>query len=50
MAKNLNKYLFISICMAHTVDPQIALENENVREAIKADDIARLENVLEEEF
>ncbi len=42
--------LFISICMAHTVDPQIALENDNVAAAIKADDIAALEHALETEF
>lgn len=50
MAKNLNKYLFISICTAHTVLPEIALENEAVIAAIKADDVAALEHALESEF
>jgi hypothetical protein len=41
---------FIALCESVGVDPQIALENENLREALRNKDDARIAEILKEEF
>jgi len=41
---------FIGLCESVGVDPQIALENENLQEALRAKDDARITEILEKEF
>lgn len=41
---------FASICAQYSIDPAIALENDNVIAAIRAGDVAALAAVLASEF
>ena len=41
---------FITLCNEHTIDPSLALENENIVEALKARDDAQVVEVLTNEF
>ena len=41
---------FVSLCEKYGVAPSVALENESVREALKARDSAAVERALKEEF
>ena len=41
---------FVALCEELTIDPAIALENENVREALEANDDQAVERILKEEF
>ena len=44
------KFTFQEICGDHLIDPNIALENENVWKAIKSNDEDLLRDALENEF
>ena len=41
---------FVAICVEFNIDPEIALENINVVEAIKACDVEKLKHILMSEF
>jgi hypothetical protein len=41
---------FAALCVKFTVDPAIALENENVVEALREKDDEAVERILKEEF
>ena len=41
---------FAALCEELTIDPAIALENENVVEALKEKDDEAVERILKEEF
>ena len=41
---------FIYLCNESTVEPSIALENDNVIKAIKDDDLEMLQFILDNEF
>lgn len=41
---------FIYLCNESTIEPSIALENENVIKAIKAGDVELLQFILDNEF
>lgn len=41
---------FAAICGEYLLDPALALENERVVNAVRADDIEELHKALEEEF
>ena len=41
---------FASACAEHSVDPAIALENENIVEALRQRDLAEVARLLKEEF
>jgi hypothetical protein len=41
---------FITLCNEHTIDPSLALENENIVEALKARDDAQVVEILTNEF
>jgi hypothetical protein len=46
----MTKSEFIAICTEKTIDPSLALENDEVREAIKLDDIYWLVAILDNQF
>jgi hypothetical protein len=46
----MTKSEFIAICTEKTIDPSLALENEEVREAIKLDDVYWLIAILDNQF
>lgn len=46
----MTKSEFIAICNEKTIDPAIALENNDVREALKDKDIITLIDVLNNQF
>jgi hypothetical protein len=46
----MTKSEFIAICTEKTIDPSLALENDEVREAIKLDDVYWLIAILENQF
>jgi len=41
---------FIQACNSFYIDPDIAMENEDVVKAVQARDLAKLLEILEEEF
>lgn len=41
---------FVALCEQHTIDPRIALENENLVEALEARDDDEVKRILKEEF
>lgn len=41
---------FIAICTEKTIDPSLALENDDVREAIRLDDFYWLIAILDNQF
>lgn len=41
---------FVAICTEKTIDPSLALENDEVREAIKLDDVYWLMAILDNQF
>lgn len=41
---------FATLCDQYSIDPAIALENDNVIAAIRAGDAAALVNILQNEF
>lgn len=41
---------FVAICVERTIDPSIALENDDVRQAIKLDDVYWLVAILDNQF
>jgi len=41
---------FLVLCSAYSIDPDIALENDNVVEALRNRDDLRVETILESEF
>jgi hypothetical protein len=41
---------FLVLCSAYSIDPDIALENDNVVEALRDRDDLRVETILESEF
>lgn len=48
----MNKFMqaFTQICLYYEIDPAIALENSDVREAIRNKDIIEIERILRDEF
>jgi hypothetical protein len=46
----MTKNEFMAICIEKTIDPSLALENDEVREAIKLDDVDLLVTVLDNQF
>ena len=41
---------FLVLCSAYSIDPDMALENDNVVEALRDRDDLRVETILESEF
>lgn len=41
---------FVSICNEKLIDPNIALENDDVRQAIRLDDVYWLVSILDNQF
>lgn len=50
MASKITRIEFTAYCVQATINPAIALENDNVAQAIKQRDRAELRRVLESEF
>ena len=46
----MTKNEFVAICTEKTIDPVLALENADVREAIKLDDVYWLIAILDNQF
>jgi len=46
----MRKFEFIALCEKHTIAPSIALENEDVRNALHLRDDRRVEELLKSEF
>jgi hypothetical protein len=46
----MTKNEFMAICNEKTIDPSLALENDEVREAIKLDDVYWLVAILDNQF
>ena len=46
----MTKNEFVAICTEKTIDPSLALENDEVREAIKLDDVYWLIAILDNQF
>lgn len=46
----MTKNEFVAICTEKTIDPSLALENDEVREAIKLDDVYWLVAILDNQF
>jgi hypothetical protein len=46
----MSKLNFISLCGNYYIDPAIALENEELCEALRASDDDEVERILREEF
>ena len=46
----MTKSEFIAICTEKTIDPSLALKNDEVREAIKLDDVYWLIAILDNQF
>jgi hypothetical protein len=49
-SSTMTKSDFVAICNEKTIDPSIALENEDVRQAIKLDDVYWLVAILDNQF
>lgn len=41
---------FVAICNEHLIDPSIALENDDVKQAIRLDDVFWLVAILDNQF
>ena len=41
---------FLVLCSAYSIDPDMALENDNIVEALRDRDDLRVETILESEF
>jgi hypothetical protein len=41
---------FVAICVERTIDPVLALENEDVKQAIRLDDVYWLVAILDNQF
>jgi hypothetical protein len=41
---------FVAICVEKTIDPALALENDDVRQAVKLDDVFWLVAILDNQF
>lgn len=50
MNSKITRLEFTAYCVAVTIDPAIALENDNVAQAIKQRNRVALRRVLQEEF
>ena len=50
MKKKMKWWEFLAICEANLISPGIALEREEVKQAIKLNDKQLLEKILVEEF
>lgn len=46
----MTKDKFTHLCASYLIDPSIALENEDILEALKDNDEARVELLLQQEF
>ena len=46
----MTKSEFVAICTEKTIDPSLALENDDVREAIRLDDVYWLIAILDNQF
>ena len=46
----MTKNQFMELCAAACIDPAIALENDNVCDAIRAGDVARVKYLLTNDF
>lgn len=46
----MTKNEFAALCAEHTIDPAVALENENIVEALRNKDDAEVKRILKEEF
>lgn len=46
----MSKSKFLIICHEFTVDPDIAMENENVKDAVIFNDEQQLRQILKDEF
>ena len=42
--------MFVALCGEHLIDPNIALENENVKRCFDANNFIELNKILQEEF
>ena len=47
---NMSKSNFIALCNTYYIDPAIALDNEELCEALRASDNGEVERILMEEF
>lgn len=41
---------FLALCMKYAIEPSVALENDDLREALRARDANEVERILREEF
>ncbi len=41
---------FLCLCSRYTIDPDIALENDDLRNALQAKDNAKVKKILKEQF
>ncbi len=41
---------FVAICVEKTIDPSLALENDDVRQALRLDDVFWLIAILDNQF
>lgn len=46
----MTKSQFVALCTARTIEPSIALDNDDVIEAIKLGDIELLTSILDNQF
>jgi len=46
----MTKSEFVSICNEKTIDPSLALENDDVRQALRLDDVYWLIAILDNQF
>lgn len=46
----MNKFIFLIICHEFAIDPDIAMENEHVKDAVIFNDEQQLRQILTEEF
>lgn len=48
--KHMYYYHFVALCYKYTINPEVALENEDVVQAVLNDDSKEVERLLKEEF
>ena len=46
----MTKNEFVALCLKYTIDPAIALESDEVKQALRDQDAEEIERVLQEEF
>jgi len=46
----MTKSEFVAICLEKTIEPSLALENDDVRQAIRLDDVYWLIAILDNQF